>query len=126
MGRRFLYHIWPLIFASLGGCSQQDADGLERIGRKLAARAELWTASLNEQLPLKLASLQGDTLENRVANRLRWDRLLVEEKIEVAANGAEIELKGLVSSAEQKRRAVELAENTTGVERVVDHLQVKE
>ena len=64
-------------------------------------------------------------LENRVKTRLHWDRALAEASIEVHATDKAVELKGTLSSQEQVRRAVELAESTVGVDRVVNSLQVE-
>src|SRR5262249_18569440 len=75
----------------LPGCSRQDADGVARLGRRLAERAETWSADLLGQVHIDLSS---QSLESRVVNRLRWDKALAEQTITVRCNGAEIELHG--------------------------------
>ena len=42
----------------------------------------------------------------------------------VTADGSEVTLRGVVPDGGIRRRAVELAENTSGVEKVVDELAV--
>lgn len=68
---------------------------------------------------------QERELHSRVQHRLRWDKRLANAilQIDVQANGAVI-LRGSVSDAAAKIRAVDLAESTVGVTRVVDNLAV--
>lgn len=107
------------------GCNRQDTERLSNIGKKLAARAESVTAPVRQELGAQLSSLSG-TPESRVSTRLRWDKLLAEANIEVRGTPEAIELKGTVKSEDQRRRAVEIAETTTGVGKVSDALQVAE
>jgi osmotically-inducible protein OsmY len=93
------------------------------IGRKLLERAS--AVSANARQPLDALNVaRGDNLAERVRLRLRWEKVLAEAQIEIIANGKEIELKGNVKNMEQRRRAVELAESTTGVERVLISLTI--
>ena len=104
------------------GCSKTDPDTLATIGRKLADRSYL----VSDNLEQTWTQLSGRlVLENRVKTRLHWDRALAEASIEVHATDKAVELKGTLSSQEQVRRAVELAESTVGVDRVVNSLQVE-
>ena len=64
------------------------------------------------------------TLDTRVAARLRWDKALVNHKIEVTAADGVVELKGKVGDLIQRRRAVEIAQSTAGVNEVRDSLEV--
>ncbi len=110
------------LLALVSGCKRQDTESLGRIGRKVLDRAHVATAGFQE----KLSGLKGNLgLHERVSHRLRWDKALAELTVEVNGTGAEVELKGIVKTADQKRRAVELAETTAGVERVSDSLQVQ-
>lgn len=72
----------------------------------------------------------GDALpvEERVRVRVQTDKAMTgAEVVAVAAPAVgEVRLKGVVASAAQKRRAVELAEGTAGVEKVIDELAVVE
>jgi osmotically-inducible protein OsmY len=103
------------------GCNRQDADCLTRIGQKLAT-------GLGEAKDSLEIGWQGVVpamgVEARVASRLHWDKALAGAAIEVKASGSEIELTGTVKDQTQQHRATELAEATTGVEKVVDNLQV--
>jgi osmotically-inducible protein OsmY len=64
-------------------------------------------------------------LDLRVSARLRWDKTLSEAPIDVQTNGAVVELRGKVRDLTQRRRAVELAGTTAGVEKVNDLLEME-
>lgn len=70
-------------------------------------------------------SAQERELLVRLHNRIRWDKRLVNSllQIEVQADGTAI-LRGSVADAAAKARAIDLAESTVGVTRVVDNLAV--
>jgi hypothetical protein len=121
--RRWLLAVLVLTMSTLApGCTRQDNDALARIGRKLADRAEACFDEFKEGLHLDPSG--GDSLENRVTHRIRWDKTLTDVAIEVKAKGAEIELTGMIADPMLKQRIVDLAESTAGVEKVIDHLQV--
>jgi hypothetical protein len=109
------------------GCDRQDADRLSRLGRKGLARAEATLAGLTCSLTGGQAGFPCGPIEGgldlRVSARLRWDKKLAGDAIEVRAQGALIELKGKVADLAHRRRAVELAETTVGVEKVKDLLE---
>ena len=114
-----------LVFLALAcaaiGCNRQDADSLSRIGQKLAAGL----GEAKESLEIGWHGVvPAMGLEARVAARLHWDKALAGAAIVVKASGSEIELTGTVKEQAQQQRAVELTEATTGVEKVVDNLQV--
>jgi osmotically-inducible protein OsmY len=50
--------------------------------------------------------------------------VLTATPIEVCVEGGTVELRGEVADLEQRRRAVELARSTLGVEQVIDSLTV--
>jgi hypothetical protein len=103
-----------------GGCGRHDTEALSRIGRKLADRAESWINEFKEHLDLG----GGGSVEARVTQRLRWDKALADQPIEVKARGADVELNGILADAALKSRAVDLAQSTTGVGNIVDNIQI--
>ncbi len=113
-----------VLFLGLGGaCNRQDTECLGSIGRKVMVRAGTATAPFREKIDsLKIARPVLDTLQEKVSARFRWEKVLADLTLEVVVTGNEIELKGIVKTAEQRSRAVELAESTTGVERVLVNL----
>ena len=130
MGKR---HSWPLArlvflgLGALGGCNRQDTECLSSMGRKIVDRVSAASAACRQKFDgIKGPKGGGDNLHDRVTLRLRWEKTLADLPLEVAVSGQEIELKGTVSTVEQRARAVELAESTTGVERVSVSLIVTE
>ncbi|MCI0380927.1 MAG: BON domain-containing protein [Gemmataceae bacterium] len=126
MGNPLLWITIPLLFAA--GCKRQDTECLSRIGKKIVAQANAATADLRANL----ADWKGpnavpeESLELRVQQRLRWEKVLADVSIEVVPVGKEIELRGVVQNAEQREKAIALAEATVGVERVIVSLQMPE
>lgn len=65
------------------------------------------------------------SVESRVYGRLHWDKMLVNSNLELTAEAPGIiTLRGTVPSKEARHRAVQLATDTVGVERVIDQLAV--
>lgn len=107
------------------GCKAQDTEALGRIGKKLLEKSQSLVALARTNLAPGLPVGAGlAPLEERVGCRLRWDQTLTEQKIEIKADGKVIELRGTVNDLGQRRRAVELAVSTTGVEKVSDLMEV--
>lgn len=64
-------------------------------------------------------------LQARVYSRVRWDKALENETIEIDVQAADaVVLRGSVKSDVAKHKAIELARDTVGVARVVDELTV--
>lgn len=127
-GMRVARRLALVLLVGLGhGCSRDDADCLARIGRQTMAKAETLTDEANGRVNAGLHALRaGDPepgVEARVSERLRWDKELHAAKITVRLVENGVELRGKVANAEQRKRAVELARSTLGVENVVDALE---
>lgn len=77
-----------------------------------------------------MALKPGDalTLEEKVRVRIRTDKRMsgADVTILVGAASGEVKLRGQVKNGIQAARAVELAEGTTGVEKVIDELTFPE
>jgi osmotically-inducible protein OsmY len=110
------------------GCTSKDAEHLARIGQKTVGRANEITSNMNGQRvngwQMVRSGVEEMTVDARVTARLRWEKELHDVPIQVRASGGVVELTGTVQNLAQRRRAVELAERTAGVERVVDALEV--
>jgi hypothetical protein len=110
-----------LLAGFLSGCKKSDGEALASIGHKLAERAE----GFSDQIQKQWSILPGHIgLGARVKNRLRWDKNLADCTIEVVIEEKNVELKGTVASPDQVQRAMELAQSTVDVEKVVNSLQV--
>jgi osmotically-inducible protein OsmY len=63
------------------------------------------------------------TVQGRVYARLYWDKALADGNLKIEAkDGGVVVLKGTVSNRDARRRAVELAQSTVGVNDTVDEL----
>ncbi len=113
----------------LVGCDDRELAALRRVGDKALEKASNLAAQAKTKVPLALpdtppAAAEPSTVE-KVAKRLRWDRDLAQVAIDVKAEKDGLLLTGVVPSEEAKRRAIGIAESTTGVAKVVDQLSVK-
>lgn len=104
-------------------------------GEKLASVSRLTFAKVREALPpaAKIAAPVNalrnelpESVEERVKTRLSNDKRLEGVGFAVSAEGGTVKLQGVVPNATARKRAVALAENTVGVEKVVDELAVPE
>jgi hypothetical protein len=113
---------------ALASCQNKDADRLAALGNRLGEQAQ----TLLTPAGSPLRNLQGVSLrmgelsiEVRVSARLKWDKLLSESEIQVNGIGdSVVELTGKVRDMEQKQRAVEIAQTTVGVEKVMEKLEL--
>jgi BON domain-containing protein len=112
--------VLPLIFV---GCDRSDADKLARVGWKVTEKVQ---ALVPDRTPFggAIPGARQPGLQNHVRERFKLDRYLAGQPIEVTAEGGEVRLRGQVDDEVLKRRAVETAESTVGVEKVVDEMVV--
>ena len=107
------------------GCGK-DAERLSHVCALTGAKLEAMTGGMRAKLKNGFEAARGETgLDSRVATRLRWDKAMDGAEIRVLAVGGVVQLEGNVVSAEQLRRAVELATATSGVEKVESMLIVQ-
>jgi osmotically-inducible protein OsmY len=128
MGKRRAGWLLAGLLLGLAGCSHQDADRLARVTRRAAAKLEGLTGGAGHRVSDGWQALRVGwddlALDSRVSARLRWDKALAGARIEVHSSGTTVELEGTVADANQRGRAVEVAESTLGVEHVTDKLEV--
>ena len=73
------------------------------------------------------ASVSTTPLDARVLWRIRWDKALAGADIQVdSPMGGVVHLRGVVNDLSRQRRALELAESTEGVDRVINELGLKQ
>ena len=99
---------------------------LDEVGREIKQGFTKAGDAAKEQFARARSSVQAMGVESRVYGRIHWDKALHDALIEltVSADGV-VTLDGTVADARAKRRAVELAQETVGVTRVVDRLAVR-
>jgi hypothetical protein len=120
---------WLVVFLSMCpcACNSGDADRLARVGRRSAAKIDNLTCGAPNKLANSLEAVRINwddlTLDTRVSARLRWDNLLTDAQVHVRTlDAGTVELSGTVNDDSQRQRAVQLAQSTVGVDRVVDLL----
>ena len=124
--RRHAFWLLP-VTVWITGCNGEDTERLAHVGHKVMEKIESATGNADGKLFGGLQAMRGAAepdLAGRVSARLRWDKSLADVKIEVSASGSILELKGSVREPAQKKRVLELAESTDGVDKVTDNLEV--
>ena len=110
--------VGPQVSAEEGSAEtigEQIDRGLEQIGEKLKKAWEKAKQSVDE------LGIQG-----RVYARLRWDKALADQKIDVQVQKKDIVvLTGMVPNKAALEKAMQLAQDTIGVREVVNQLQVQ-
>jgi len=122
----FLNGVAALLF---GICFSPVANAQEGLGEQIGAQIDRGFDKLGDNLREGWASLQK-TVDNfnvqaRVYSRLHWDKQLVDAEldVDVQENGV-ILLRGVVADAKAKTRATTLAENTVGVNKLLNQLTI--
>jgi|SRR5579884_700289 len=129
MGRRIRQGFVLSVTLLSCGCNE-DADRLARVFHKISTKFDGVTEGLRDKLHNGWGAVRGSvsetSLDSRVALRLRWDSDMTGADVQVrlTASGV-VELTGSVADLTQRRRAVELAGTTVGVEGVLDRLRVE-
>ncbi len=109
------------------GCNRNDADCLARIGRKVAAHIKNGAGDVGSKLDVSWAgSKKEPTLQEKIQDRLRSENTLTDVTFEVLVVNKEVELKATVKTAQQRQRAIELAETVVGVDKVTDLIELRE
>ena len=98
----------------------------ERIGRRIDQGLEQLTEEVRQTWTEVRKSVDQLGVQGRVYGRLRWDKALAEEPIDVdVEEKSTVVLTGRVPDEESRQKAIQLAEDTVGVREVVDHLRVE-
>lgn len=121
-----------LLLAGVSGCEEQELQALRKVGDLTVSKVSglIQDAKGRVQLPMTETpppariNIATPGLAERVRSRLQWDRHLSSLSIQVQLDGTHARLQGQVTSDEQRRRAVSLAESTAGIDGVVDELRL--
>jgi osmotically-inducible protein OsmY len=125
---RFAIWLCGGLLALVAGCNGNDVDSLGRVGRKIVTGVEDAAGGSQSKLATGFQALRGSlgesTVDARVALRLRWDKELAQAPILVhLISPGVVQLDGDVAEPALRKRALELAESTRGVDRVIDNLE---
>ena len=115
-----------LIASAFLGIESPAQQGLgERIGQQIDEGAARLTSELKRGWAEIRESVDKLEVEGRVYSRLHWDKSLAEFDIKVESQTEDtVVLTGRVSDPTVQQKAVRLAEETVGVNKVVDRLMV--
>lgn len=103
-----------------------DGEALASIGRLTVAKVRNSLPSA-DRISGPVNALRGElpeSLDGRVRARLTSDKELDGVAFAVTSDGPDVTLRGIVPDTSARHRAVQLAESTTGVGKVVDELAV--
>jgi len=115
------------------GRAQQDQGAAEKVGSKLdeAGRSikkglEEARDAIREQFARVRGSVHNMDVASRVYGRLHWDKTLTTSTLDLDVQGGVATLRGAVPNAKAKAKAVELAEDTVGISKVIDQLTIQQ
>lgn len=105
----------------------------ERVGEKVDGAVQSLkrgvssaSEAIRDQYEKARTSVHDMGVAARIYGRVHWDKTLTNAKIDVdVQKGGVAVLKGTVSDAVARAKAVELAQDTVGVARVVDQLSIQ-
>jgi osmotically-inducible protein OsmY len=98
----------------------------EKIGRRIDKGLEQLSQEVQEAWTDVRAKVDKLGVQGRVYGRLRWDKSLAEEPIEVDVEGKDVVvLSGRVPDEETRQKALRLARDTVGVRDVLDRLRIE-
>jgi hypothetical protein len=103
----------------------------ESIGRRIDRGLEQLTEEVREAWAKARKSVDQLGVQGRVYGRLRWDKALADQPIDVDVEQKSTEeestviLTGRVPDEDARKKAIELAQDTVGVREVIDRLQIE-
>jgi hyperosmotically inducible protein len=110
-----------LLFGFAGSLNSAPAQIGERVDRALDRLGD----NIREGWEEARSAVNRMGLQARVYSRLRWDKALENETIEIDVQASDaVLLRGNVQTDAAKHKAIALARETVGVARVVDELTV--
>lgn len=118
-----------IVGGALAFSQKSDPDRLAAVGQVVAQKVGALPDAARVTGPLAALRV-GDVLgvEERVRVRIRTDKRMAGAEVYAVPGGTagEVRLRGLAANPDQARRAVLIAESTTGVEKVVNEIAVPE
>jgi hypothetical protein len=112
-----------------------ESSAQERAGESIGRRIDRGLERLSEEVREAWTDVRKRVdelgVQGRVYGRLRWDKALADEPIDVDVEKKSTEqestviLTGRVLDEHARKKAIELAQDTVGVRQVIDRLQVE-
>jgi hypothetical protein len=105
--------------------SEAIGDSVGNVVESIKRGARATSESVQEQYQRARNTVHDMGIQSRVYSRLHWDKNLADCKIDIEIQGGTATLRGTVKSLAAKAKALELAHDTTGVDRVEDRLTIE-
>jgi hyperosmotically inducible periplasmic protein len=107
------------------GTGQRAGSKLDEAGRSIKQGLRDAGDAIRNQFAKARDAVHGMGVESRVYGRLHWDKALNTSVIELEFSNGVVTLRGSVPSLKAKIKAVDLAQDTVGVVKVIDQLAVQ-
>ena len=107
------------------GPAEKAGSKLDEAGRSFKKGLEDTRDAVREQFARVRGSVHNMDVASRVYGRLHWDKTLTTSTLDLDVQGGVATLRGAVPDAKAKLKAVELAEDTVGVSKVIDQLTIQ-
>lgn len=100
----------------------QEKEGLgERLGEKIDKGLRQLSTELRQEWSQVRQSVERMSVQGRVYSRLRWDKGIDVSTLDIQMQDKDtVVLHGTVASTAQQQKAVQLAQDTVGVGKVID------
>lgn len=108
------------------GSAEKAGSRLDEAGRSIKKGLEEAGDTIRGQFERVRSSVHNMDVASRVYGRIHWDKTLTTSNIDLDVKNGVATLKGAVPDAKAKLKAVELAEETVGISKVVDQLTIQQ
>lgn len=130
----FKRYLLPALYCALicgvSSCFTVRPAKAQGIGERIGARLDQGIDRLGEELQEGWESLKQTVdrmgVQGRVYSRLRWDKNFADTKFDIDVKNDIVTLRGVVSSIEAQKKALQIANDTIGVARVENELTVRQ
>ena len=107
------------------GTGEAVGGAVDGVVESIKRGAKSTTETLQEQYQRAKSSVHGMTVQARAYGRLHWDKDLNDAKLDLEMKDGTAILRGTVKSLQARAKAIALARDTVGVDRVDDHLTIE-
>jgi hyperosmotically inducible periplasmic protein len=106
------------------GAAETISNTVDSVVQSIKKGATATSETVQEQYHRARAAVHDMSVQARVYSRLHWDKDLATAKLEIELKDGTAILHGAVKSLHAKAKAIELARDTVGVDRVDEHLKI--
>jgi hypothetical protein len=107
------------------GTNESVGEAVDSVVKGIKRGARTTAETVQEQYQRARASIHDMGVQARVYSRLHWDKDLGDAKIDLEFKDGTATLRGTVKTSRARAKAIALARDTIGVDRVDDHLTIE-